>query len=266
VAGEEHFGYCPAMQRRSFLGVAFASLVTRHAVAAQEPYAVRLLKGGFDGAHWWMGFGVTLSPHWKTYWRVPGAGGIAPDFKLVGQNLKTFEALYPIPKSIAVELVGTIIGYEDDVVFPIKVTPADPNQPVNLLFKSFIGVCQEVCIPVRHASEVHFSPQKADAPDQAEIVLWKKRVPVLTTNGPIKQVIAELRDGKPAVSVASDAATRQIFIEGNPLHYFSGPQVLDGRFHFTVNGAKTLDEIRATPVRITMNTDYGPLEQIVRVD
>jgi DsbC/DsbD-like thiol-disulfide interchange protein len=102
--------------------------------------STRLLKGGFDGAVWWSGLSITLAPHWKTYWRVPGDGGIAPSLDITGENIMASRVDYPVPHRIAGES-GTTIGYQDLVVFPIALTPGDVTRPVTANLKAFFGVC-----------------------------------------------------------------------------------------------------------------------------
>jgi DsbC/DsbD-like thiol-disulfide interchange protein len=256
------------MKRRDFVILPFALAFSMPASATEQPWTPRLLKGGFDGTQWWMGFGVKLEPGWKTYWRVPGAGGIAPDIKLSGKNLQTFELLYPVPKATVIELVGTVIGYADEVVFPIRVVPVDQRLPVDLRLESFIGVCKEICIPVQYTTDVMFDPANSNSPDQAEISAWQARVPVLTKDGPVKQVTADMAEGKPRIrlDVPTTFSLGGLFVEGNPLHYFAGPRVLDGKVYFTVNGAKTAEELRKTALRITINNKDGPIEQRLTVE
>jgi DsbC/DsbD-like thiol-disulfide interchange protein len=256
------------MRRRLFFAAPLAIAIPTQSPATEQPWAIRLLKGGFDGKAWWLGFGVKMQPGWKTYWRVPGAGGIAPDIKLTGDNLKSSELLFPVPKATFIELVGTVIGYGDDVVFPMRVTPVDAGQPLAIEVKSFIGVCRDICIPVRHEGNLRFDPGNSDAPDQAEISSWQARVPVEVTQGPVKKIIVDVSNGMPRIQleVQSPFLFEGLFVEGRPLHYFAGPRVVDSKIYFDVQGAKSVDELKAAPLRITINSKDGPLEQRVTVE
>ena len=253
-----------AMKRRHFLFAPFAFAAAHPSFAAEQPWSAKLLKGGFDGAVWWSGLSITLAPNWKTYWRVPGDGGIAPSFELSGDNIKSTRVDYPVPHRIESES-GTTIGYKEAVVFPFAITPENMAQPVKLQLKAFFGVCEEVCIPAPFDADVTFDPQAAAAPDQVLISEWQKQVPTLLTNGPVKKAYVEMRDGKPVLLLDTSEAIMDIFVEGNPMHYFGNPMLMRGLVSIDIAGAKTLDELRAAPLRITMRTRWETLEQVVTV-
>ena len=253
-----------AMKRRHLLFAPLALAGFRPVFAAGPPWSAKLLKGGFDGTVWWSGLSITLAPKWKTYWRVPGDGGIAPSLELSGANLKSSRVDYPVPHRIVSEQ-GTTIGYKEAVVFPFAITPQDMAQPIKLSLKAFFGVCDEVCIPAPFDDEVMFDPKAAAAPDQALISEWQAKVPTLTDNGPVVKAVVEMRDGKPVLLLDTTEAITEIFVEGNPLHYFGNPMLMRGLVRMDVSGAKTLDELRDTPLRITIQTRWKALEQVVTV-
>lgn len=253
-----------AMKRRHLLFAPLGLATTHTAFAAEQPWSAKLLKGGFDGNVWWSGLSITLAPKWKTYWRVPGDGGIAPSLELSGENLKSSRVDYPVPHRIVSES-GTTIGYKEAVVFPFALTPQDMTQPVKLRLKAFFGVCDEVCIPAPFDANTSFDPKAAAAPDQALISEWQSQVPTLVTDGPVTKAVVEMRDGKPVLLLDTSEAIMDIFVEGNPLHYFGNPMLMRGLVHIDIAGAKTLDELRATPLLITMRTRRKALEQVVMV-
>jgi DsbC/DsbD-like thiol-disulfide interchange protein len=254
-----------AMNRRSLLFVPFSLVAARVTFAAAQPWSARLLKGGFDGTNWWSGVAIDLEHKWKTYWRMPGAGGIAPTFDVTGENITSSQVAYPIPKSIAVEGVGTIVGYSDIVIFPIAISPRDAARPVNISLKAFFGVCDEVCIPATLEQAIQFDPARSDAPDQMLISQWRSRVPVVTAAGPvIKAEVQQNADGLFVVFETSEPVSR-LFVEGNPMHFFQGPMLIGGLMRMKVAGAKYADEVRQTPLRLTMQTNTRVLEQIITV-
>ena len=252
------------MKRRHLLFAPFALAGVHASVAATQPWSAKLLKGGFDGTFWWSGLLITLAPHWKTYWRVPGDGGIAPALELSGDNLKSGRVDYPFPNRF-VTVSGTTIGYKDNVVFPFAIEPRDMLRPVKLDLKAFFGVCEDVCIPAPFDAHVMFDPKTAAAPDQMLISEWQQKVPTRVTDGPVKKATVEMRDGKPSLFLDTSESISDIFAEGNPMHYFGNPLPVQGGVRLDVTGAKTLDEVRATPLRITMRTRSKALEQVVTV-
>jgi len=100
------------------------------------------------GTRAFAGIEIKLEPGWKTYWRVPGESGVPPSFDWSqSKNLDNAEVLYPSPKRFT-DASGDVIGYKGGVIFPIVVTPSDPQKPVMLEAALEVGVCEKICIPV----------------------------------------------------------------------------------------------------------------------
>lgn len=104
-----------------------------------------------------------LAPHWKTYWRAPGDAGIPPEFDWAGsQNLGSVKVHWPSPEVFDFQGMKTI-GYRQDVVLPVEITPADPAQPVLLNAAVLLGVCNDICMPASLALSATLS--QTGAPD-----------------------------------------------------------------------------------------------------
>jgi len=93
------------------------------------------------------GIRIALEPGWKTYWRAPGAGGIAPRFDWSGsKNLKSVAFIWPAPK--VYDTYGSVtIGYSGELVLPVVMQPVDPSQPIEARLDMAFGVCSDMCIP-----------------------------------------------------------------------------------------------------------------------
>jgi DsbC/DsbD-like thiol-disulfide interchange protein len=105
------------------------------------------------------GVQIRLSPGWKTYWRTPGDSGVPPSFDWSGsKNLKSAQVLYPAPHRFA-DAGGTAIGYADEVVFPVKVTPEREGEPVELKLNVSYGLCKTLCIPNEAKLTLELPPQ-----------------------------------------------------------------------------------------------------------
>ena len=101
---------------------------------------------------------IRLEPGWKTYWRTPGNSGVPPSFDWSGsKNLKAAQVLYPAPHRFA-DASGTAIGYEDEVVFPVKITPERPGEPVELKLNIDYGLCKTLCIPNEASLSLELPP------------------------------------------------------------------------------------------------------------
>lgn len=113
---------------------------------------------------------MTLDPGWKTYWRVPGDSGLAPMFDWSGSNnVRAIEILWPTPVAFD-ELGERFYGYKDDVVWPLRVTAKDPEQPVDLTLKMDFGVCSDVCIPTSIRSSMRVPSGAATPTAHADLI------------------------------------------------------------------------------------------------
>lgn len=92
------------------------------------------------------GLQINLEKDWKTYWRLPGKTGLRPTFNFnSSENILAAEIMWPTP-IIFGEADLWSIGYTDNVLLPIKVTPIDISKPVKLTVEADIGICNDVCI------------------------------------------------------------------------------------------------------------------------
>ncbi|MFT4149392.1 MAG: protein-disulfide reductase DsbD family protein [Paracoccaceae bacterium] len=108
---------------------------------------------------------LKLAPAWKTYWRAPGDAGIPPSFDWSGsENLGSVRYLWPRPVVFHTNGMQTI-GYHDELVLPLQITPRDPSQPVVLRGRVDLGICNEICMPA--SLEVQARLEGAGAPDAA---------------------------------------------------------------------------------------------------
>lgn len=90
---------------------------------------------------------LQLAPGWKTYWRSPGDAGLPPQFDWSGSaNLAAAELHWPTPQVFDSNGMQTI-GYMQELVLPIELTPVDPAQPMQIAARIDLGVCEDVCMP-----------------------------------------------------------------------------------------------------------------------
>jgi DsbC/DsbD-like thiol-disulfide interchange protein len=88
-----------------------------------------------------------LAEGWKTYWRSPGDAGIPPIFNWSGsENLAGVRIHWPRPHVFAVNGMQSI-GYKNELVLPIELTPIDPSKPIGLHAEIDMGVCRDICVP-----------------------------------------------------------------------------------------------------------------------
>ena len=111
----------------------------------KEPARWRLIAAEYDGKPY-AALEIELNPGWHTYWRFPGASGIAPEFDFTESiSVDAASAVYPAPYFFD-DGVGGYFGYAVDAgfVFPLKFK----RNKATLNFNGLIGVCREICIPL----------------------------------------------------------------------------------------------------------------------
>ncbi|NBQ40346.1 MAG: hypothetical protein EBU34_11365, partial [Alphaproteobacteria bacterium] len=109
---------------------------------------VRLINGGTIEKSAYAGVEITMDPHVKTYWRMPGDSGLPPVFDWsASENLAEAQVQWPLPERIA-DPSGTIFGYHDQVIFPVLIKAKDPSKSVRLGLKLDFAICGELCVPM----------------------------------------------------------------------------------------------------------------------
>lgn len=113
--------------------------------------SVEILPGWREGAHHVSALRIKLAPGWKTYWRAPGDAGIPPEISWQGsENLAGVQYVWPTPEVFYTN-GQRALGYRDELVLPVILTPARPGQAINLAAELDLGVCRDVCVPVTAA-------------------------------------------------------------------------------------------------------------------
>tara|TARA_B100000686_G_C16804230_1_gene988642 strand:+ start:779 stop:2848 length:2070 start_codon:yes stop_codon:yes gene_type:complete len=94
-----------------------------------------------------IGLQYKLKKGWKTYWKSPGAGGFPQEINYNNsQNIKNINIIWPSPKQFSI-LEFISLGYENEVVFPIKIKLLNKFKETNINFDINFLVCNNICIP-----------------------------------------------------------------------------------------------------------------------
>ncbi|AHK43656.1 hypothetical protein BKP54_13535 [Ensifer sp. 1H6] len=92
---------------------------------------------------------VKLNPGWKTYWREPGASGIPPQITLDPAEGVVLEKIgFPVPKTFD-DGVVRYVGYDKSVAFPLTLKRLHGKGDVKIRASVFLGICEDICIPVQ---------------------------------------------------------------------------------------------------------------------
>lgn len=134
--------------------------------------------GTGDNPELLLGLQIKLDKGWKTYWRSPGDAGLPPRFSWSeSDNIESVEILWPKPR--AFDSYGFLTwGYQQEVVFPIRVTLKDPQRGLNTKLQAFYGICAEVCVPVNQVFSIDIPAGPVRASAEASIIdQFQARVP-----------------------------------------------------------------------------------------
>ncbi|PSV36271.1 protein-disulfide reductase DsbD [Photobacterium sp. GB-210] len=103
---------------------------------------------------------VKLDKDWKTYWRSPGEGGVAPSINWdMSSNVESVDWQWPMPKRY--EFLGVeTLGYKHDVIFPLSIHVKDMNKPVFLAGKLTMSSCTSICVLTDYELALDFNPEK----------------------------------------------------------------------------------------------------------
>jgi DsbC/DsbD-like thiol-disulfide interchange protein len=265
-----------AMLAVGVLGAAPTALSSQSPWVSSTDSKVRLVSGAveLDGKpHLLAGVQLRMDGGWKTYWRNPGDSGVPPRFDFTGsKNLKHAEVLYPAPHRFA-DGGGTAIGYDDEVVFPVRITPEREDEPIELRLALSYGLCKTLCVPndvslwleLPADATSHFG----DAPLlEASLA----RVPKAATPNAlprIEAVTADLGGPRPELLVdalfAPNATGTDLFIDAGsisvPVPKPLGPPA-SGRQRFAVTFASVKEgaAIKGKPLKLVLISDEGSSE------
>ena len=110
---------------------------------------------------------VKLDTDWKTYWRSPGEGGVAPsiDWSL-SNNLEDVDWHWPMPKRY--EFLGVeTLGYKHTIIFPMTIHVKDMSKPVFLSGVLTMSSCTNICVLTDYEISLDFNPANLTASEQA---------------------------------------------------------------------------------------------------
>ncbi len=243
---------------------------------------VRLVAGGekVDGAHtsFRAGVEIRLAAGWKTYWRYPGDSGVPPSFDFAkSENLKSVKLSWPAPEKM-VDADGVIIGYRNNVLFPLAVEPRDPAKPVILRLALDYAICEKVCVPAQAKAELTLKAGGAAEPAIAAAEKMVPRAQPVGAGAPLSvKAISRDDSQKPSrvlVDIAApSAAPVSVFAEGPSDDWaLPVPGRIDGapagqqRFAFALDGLPPGASEKGVTLKVTAVAGSEAIETSFRLD
>ena len=260
---------------KSLLTIVFALSFAPSGMAANAALPrteLTLIEAGTIDGSLLAGVNIVMEPHIKTYWRMPGDSGLPPVFDWSGSdNLASATILWPLPQRIA-DPAGTILGYYDTVIFPVKVTAKDPAKPVHLVLKLDYAVCGDLCVPMAGQAELTLSnaqPSQANVggPDAARVKAFLARVPPIVPLGAALISVTPDPSDATALLVAAKSQLTDLFLEGPDGWYFGDAKAQSPMlWRVMVLQKPTNGSLSGLPLTFTLVTPEQASETSVTLD
>ncbi|MDX7952088.1 protein-disulfide reductase DsbD family protein [Lichenihabitans sp. Uapishka_5] len=220
------------------------------------------------------GLQVQLDPGYLTYWRSPGEAGLPPSLVTAGStDLKSAALMFPAPDRYSEGGIEAI-GYKDEVVFPVLVTPAAADKPVGLKLGFDFGICERLCLPAHAAMSVTLD-HDGTAPEAGIVRDAYARVPHrMGVGDPGSLVVTAVQgkaDGAPVtVHVRSTSSDVPMLFAEAPDPWFvkagEGLWSSDGSLTYRVVVSGAPADPAPLPLRLTLVGGDGAIEVGVTLD
>lgn len=190
-----------------------------------------------------LGLHFTTAPSWHVYWKNSGDAGYPPSLELTeaGGRVAGSEILWPVPHRF--DLPGGLVafGYEDEVVYPVRVTRtaatgAAPADRLVLSAEVDYLVCEVDCIPYSYTLKIDQPIAATGEADPATAPLferWRGQLPTplaraqgAGSTAALEAVNAnEARLDLRLTGVAPDPAGVDVFFESDEHWQISRPEI-----------------------------------------
>jgi len=212
-----------------------------------EGGALRIVTGKPDmaGRHLRGALELRLKPGWKTYWMDPGDAGVPPTLTIRHAGAEIPIALgFPAPRRFA-DAYSSWAGYDHDVSFAFTLAlPAGLETASALDAALFIGLCEQICIPVQAALPVDLTA--AEGPEETKAAF--SALPG-TPSEKFGAVLAQAAGGRLQVEVTTGDSTAEaaLFVATDGKAMLGAPEPAGrngatARFSIPVlSGADTID-------------------------
>jgi DsbC/DsbD-like thiol-disulfide interchange protein len=230
--------------------------------------------GGLPQSFYRAGIEIRLDPGALTYWRAPGAAGVAPVFSFEGStNASDIIVSYPAPTRIDEDSTEAF-GYRDRVIFPVRVTPKDAPRPVLLVLSVAYAVCSRICLPTKAEARLILFPAPEAAslsPEAAAIAAADAAVPLRLTPEQRDAKVAITRDETTPTPTwrlsPRDGGAQDLFAEAPPGWYFETRKSSRPNEFLIVEVEKPrTDSRQSIPVILTLRNEQQSYEFAVDLD
>ena len=180
----------PMLMRRFLIALALCLCLTASVAQAAHTQVKLLLSAttAKPGETIWVGVDMQMDAGWHTYWKNPGAAGIATEIKWqLPPGVTAGQIQWPLPEIIPPAEVTTY-GYEQEVVLLVPLTLAADLKPGPFVVKADVSwlECKEQCIPGSTNVEIPLNIGSETKPSAAAVLIesWKSKVPLVAIDYP----------------------------------------------------------------------------------
>ncbi len=172
-----------------------------------------------------LGLHFRLQPGWKVYWRSPGDAGYPPSLDWAGSdNVAKAEMSWPAPHRFSI-LGLESLGYKDEVVYPITLTPETPGAPVHAVAEVDYLTCNDICIPYQAKLALELPAGPATPSGHVHLInRYAVQVPGDGAAHGLSVDTLEVLGQGPEARLRVSARAKTRFID--PDVFFEGPDVL----------------------------------------
>jgi DsbC/DsbD-like thiol-disulfide interchange protein len=207
---------------------------------------------------------LRLAPGWKTFWRAGGAAGIAPRFDWGGTvGAGAVDARWPAPEVLDIGGIHAI-GFAGDLVLPLMVEGTEAGE-VALRGTVELGVCREVCLPVRIEIDATLPARGSDDPAiRASLARAPRRADVSATctmrpteQGAVLRVALNLPEADAGDAVVFELADPSIWVADPTVTVRGGHLVAEAEL--MVGGGRRV-RVDLERLRVTVIGEGGAVE------
>jgi DsbC/DsbD-like thiol-disulfide interchange protein len=217
-----------------FLACATAALLLPGAAAASSsaPFrtdgaTLRLVTSGLADADGTLrgALEIALDPGWKTYWKEPGASGVPPQIDVSASiNVGAAHIHFPAPEWHE-DGYGSWAGYGRSLALPVTFSLPAPDRYSLIEADVFLGVCEDVCIPVLTRLTVEPGSTPDDAADAAVVEAAIAALPGSAHDG-FGVTAATIEENRLIVTArVPEGGDAALFLAPSPGHGFGRPRI-----------------------------------------
>lgn len=209
---------------------------------------------------------LNLEPGWSTYWRDPGASGIPPQID-VSASAGVSDARIHFPAPVWIENpYGDYAGYYGSVTFPITMNRLTDG-PAELVADLFLGICEDICIPVQARLQVDVTPANGTTLEAVRVDAAHDSLPGTPRSGFMLVDPPEAPPGGGYIAVnhlsTSDDAKPSVFVHAPDGTSLKPPRVAmsgGGETVYLVEPARPSDGARSIETLVTVTAGGDSFE------